>query len=98
MTVNPASWLILLGLVPLCVGLTRLMIHAAPKLGLVDTPSDRRIHTKVTPRAGGIAIYLTMMIGLGLLHLSGHTFSQRISGPGKRRFARLKTMKAEILK
>ncbi|MFC7338130.1 hypothetical protein ACFQY0_13130 [Haloferula chungangensis] len=78
MTAPLISWLILIGLLPLAIGLTRLMIYLAPKLGLIDTPSERRIHKTVIPRAGGIAVYITAMIGLSLLYLTGHPFSDRI--------------------
>ncbi len=45
-------------LCPLAVSwlLTALLIRAAPRLGLVDYPSERKVHTKPTPRAGGLAI------------------------------------------
>lgn len=51
------------------VGLTRLMITLGPKLGLMDEPGERRIHTKVIPRAGGIAIWITLMVCLGTMNL-----------------------------
>ena len=46
---------------------TPLAIFFAPKLGLMDIPKDsRRVHNKPMPRFGGAAIYLGMMISLGL--------------------------------
>ena len=42
-------------------GLTRLMIHFGPKLGLMDQPDERRVHVSPIPRAGGIAIWLSFM-------------------------------------
>ncbi len=39
------------------LGLNFLMIHLGPRLGLMDQPGDRRIHTTPIPRAGGIAIW-----------------------------------------
>jgi len=47
--------------------MTRLMITLAPKLGLMDTPGERRIHTKVIPRAGGIAVWIALVVSLFLL-------------------------------
>jgi UDP-GlcNAc:undecaprenyl-phosphate/decaprenyl-phosphate GlcNAc-1-phosphate transferase len=38
--------------------LTPLMAHFSHKWGLVDQPSDRKIHTHPTPRLGGMAVYL----------------------------------------
>ena len=49
----------------LALGLTPLTIKLAHKFNLVDIPSDkRRIHKKPMPRVGGIAIVLSMFIGL----------------------------------
>ncbi|MCW1887304.1 hypothetical protein OKA04_21380 [Luteolibacter flavescens] len=66
------SWLTLALLLPVSLGFTRLMIYLGPKLGLIDVPDERRIHTKLIPRAGGIAVFLTMLIGMVLLHAKGH--------------------------
>jgi UDP-GlcNAc:undecaprenyl-phosphate GlcNAc-1-phosphate transferase len=41
--------------------LTALLIRWAPRLGLVDYPSGRKVHTRPTPRGGGLAIYLAMV-------------------------------------
>ena len=87
MTPDLSSWLILIGLLPLSIALTRLMIYVAPKIGLVDTPSERRIHKKVIPRAGGIAVYLTAMIGMSLLYATGHPFSRSIDSSWMAYFA-----------
>src|SRR5690625_7811041 len=38
--------------------------HLAIKWGAVDFPNHRKIHTKVTPRLGGIAIFAGAIIGL----------------------------------
>ena len=38
--------------------LTPLMVHLAHQWGLVDQPSDRKIHSHPTPRLGGVALYL----------------------------------------
>jgi UDP-GlcNAc:undecaprenyl-phosphate GlcNAc-1-phosphate transferase len=35
---------------------TAILIRVAPKLGLVDYPSDRKVHTRPTPRGGGLAV------------------------------------------
>ena len=47
--------------------LTPLTIKFANKFGFVDTPKDdRRVHIKPMPRVGGLAIVLSMFIGLGI--------------------------------
>ena len=38
--------------------LTPLMTHLGHQWGLVDQPSDRKIHVHPTPRLGGVAVYL----------------------------------------
>jgi len=42
--------------------LTRVMLAVAPRLGLMDQPGERRIHSTAIPRAGGLAIWLTFML------------------------------------
>ena len=51
--------------------LTRVMICLGPKVGLVDIPGERRIHEKVIPRAGGLAVWLTLVFGFLALRLTG---------------------------
>lgn len=48
----------------LSLGLNRVMITLAPRVGLIDRPGERRIHTAPIPRAGGIAVWLGFMITL----------------------------------
>lgn len=38
--------------------MTPLMVHLSHQWGLVDHPSDRKIHVSPTPRLGGVAVYL----------------------------------------
>ena len=62
----------------LSLGLNRMMLTVAPRLGLMDEPGARRIHTQSIPRAGGIAIWLSFLLvtggGLatGLIKSQGH--------------------------
>ncbi len=46
--------------------------HTAKKLNIIDIPNERKIHTLPTPRAGGIAIFLTLIT---LSILSGKDYS-----------------------
>lgn len=39
----------------------------APRLGLVQVPNERSSHTRPTPRGGGLAIALAIVIALGVL-------------------------------
>lgn len=66
---NAADWLAslawLFGL-PLAISwlLTALLIRWAPRLGLVDYPGERKVHTRPTPRAGGLALFAATMLVL----------------------------------
>jgi len=42
--------------------------RAAPRLGLVDRPGARKVHTRVTPLGGGIAIWLGVVLPLAAAH------------------------------
>jgi UDP-GlcNAc:undecaprenyl-phosphate GlcNAc-1-phosphate transferase len=44
---------------------TPLIRRLSLRLGWIDRPSDRKVHPKPTPTAGGIAIYLAILVGLG---------------------------------
>jgi UDP-N-acetylmuramyl pentapeptide phosphotransferase/UDP-N-acetylglucosamine-1-phosphate transferase len=74
----PINILVAFG-VPLIVSLvlTALLIRLAPRLGLIDQPSARKVHTRPTPKGGGIAIFLafvfTVFLG-GTLPRDGFLF------------------------
>lgn len=57
--------------------LTPVVRWIAERLGAVDIPEDRKVHEKITPTLGGVAIYLSMMIGAGVYLIFGHN---RVSG------------------
>ncbi|MGL5019650.1 MAG: MraY family glycosyltransferase, partial [Luteolibacter sp.] len=46
--------------------LNRVMLAIAPRLGLMDEPGERRIHSKPIPRAGGLAIWVTFLLVMGI--------------------------------
>ena len=48
-------------------GITPLIRMLAPYIGMVDMPDSRRIHTKVTPRGGGLAIFIAFHLGYLLI-------------------------------
>jgi len=43
---------------------TALMKRLAPRCGLIDHPSQRRVHAKPTPKGGGVAILLGTLVPL----------------------------------
>src|SRR5262249_21070964 len=42
--------------------LTALLIRAAPRLGLVDSPAARKVHARPTPKGGGLAVYAAVAV------------------------------------
>jgi len=48
----------------LAIGGTPLARKLAPRLGVMDQPSARKIHTRPMPRLGGAAIYLAFILAL----------------------------------
>ncbi|MFY9589376.1 MraY family glycosyltransferase [Rickettsia endosymbiont of Halotydeus destructor] len=46
--------------------LTRLLISYLASLGVVDIPSSRRSHNKVTPRGGGLAVVIVVIIAFSV--------------------------------
>ncbi|MDF2866041.1 MAG: UDP-N-acetylmuramyl pentapeptide phosphotransferase/UDP-N-acetylglucosamine-phosphate transferase [Clostridia bacterium] len=54
----------------LSIIITPLTIKFANKFGFVDVPKDsRRVHAKPMPRIGGLAIVISMLIGLAIYYL-----------------------------
>jgi len=49
--------------------LTLLARRFAPRFDYVDHPAERKVHTDTTPYGGGVAVYLSLLIGMGLLAL-----------------------------
>lgn len=43
--------------------LTPIVKKFAIKIGAIDKPNERKVHTKIMPRLGGLAIFLSFMIG-----------------------------------
>jgi UDP-GlcNAc:undecaprenyl-phosphate GlcNAc-1-phosphate transferase len=52
--------------------LTVLLIRWAPRLGLVDYPSERKVHVQPTPRGGGLAIFIAVLVVSYLLSAIGY--------------------------
>ncbi|MGG1676509.1 glycosyltransferase family 4 protein [Neobacillus sp. NRS-1170] len=51
--------------------LTPLVKKLAFKIGATDKPNQRKVHQKIMPRLGGLAIYLSFIIGLLVLRPGG---------------------------
>jgi UDP-GlcNAc:undecaprenyl-phosphate/decaprenyl-phosphate GlcNAc-1-phosphate transferase len=48
---------------------TPLVRRFAVRTGAIDRPSDRKVHPKPTPTLGGLAIYVGVLVGMGVSHL-----------------------------
>ena len=60
---QPLSYIYTLsGAILIALALTPVMIRLAPRIGAVDEPEERRVHAKVTPTAGGIAIFIAFWV------------------------------------
>ena len=46
------------------LAVTPLVIRLAFKLNMVDRPGERRVHQKITPRLGGLGIFISFLVGL----------------------------------
>jgi UDP-N-acetylmuramyl pentapeptide phosphotransferase/UDP-N-acetylglucosamine-1-phosphate transferase len=63
-------WLLLAGgVAALSWWITRFLVSKASLLLSIDHPTDRSLHSKPTPRSGGLAILATVLIGLGIAAL-----------------------------
>jgi UDP-GlcNAc:undecaprenyl-phosphate GlcNAc-1-phosphate transferase len=51
--------------------LTPVMVRLSWRLGVVDRPDDRRVHTRATPRLGGAAIVAGFLVGFAVAWLTG---------------------------
>ena len=56
--------LIFAGALVFVVGATPLMRQLAPRLGLIDQPSVRKVHEAATPLMGGVALYGGIILAL----------------------------------
>ncbi|MFD0827020.1 glycosyltransferase family 4 protein [Neobacillus sp. M.A.Huq-85] len=48
--------------------ITPIVKKLAFKLGATDNPNQRKVHLKIMPRLGGLAIYVSFILGLLLMH------------------------------
>ena len=68
----------------LCMGITPYIIKLAFKVGAVDKPDERKVHQRIMPRFGGVAVYVSLIISFivllllypDLLSSSGFSYSQ----------------------
>lgn len=51
--------------------ITPIVKKLAYKIGATDKPNQRKVHHKIMPRLGGLAIYISFLLGLllSLIHI-----------------------------
>src|ERR1700722_11031381 len=53
------------GIAAVCTFLATFAVRAvATRIGFVDEPDERRIHTKVTPNGGGVAMFIAFLVAM----------------------------------
>lgn len=57
------------------VALTPLVKKFAIYIGAVDKPNQRKVHQKIMPRLGGLAIYISMLIGFAILQPTSNYYA-----------------------
>ncbi len=68
-----SGWMLGIGLsgfaiaLALALVLTPLVKKFAVRIGAIDVPNHRKVHTRIMPRMGGLAIYASFTVGLLLL-------------------------------
>lgn len=60
----------------LALGLTPLVKKFAVKVGAVDVPNARKVHTRIMPRLGGLGIFLSFVIAFFCFFHSYLTYSR----------------------
>lgn len=61
------------------LALTPVARWAAFRLNAVDVPEDRKVHERITPTMGGLAMYASMMMGIGVYLVIGDKRSRATS-------------------
>ncbi|BBI36191.1 glycosyltransferase family 4 protein [Cohnella abietis] len=68
-----SGWMLGIGLISfiaamaLALGFTPLVKKLAIRIGAIDVPNHRKVHTRIMPRLGGVAIYGAFTVGLLLI-------------------------------
>jgi len=76
--INNYSFLFIFALIG-SILLIRLLIKQLSFFGIVDRPSDRRAHDRITPRGGGLFIVIILVIGLiAFEYLTKNTFNNSL--------------------
>jgi len=64
MEIITTAWIVLSLALVFSIMLTPFSMHVARRLGAVDVPCDRSVHTVAVPRLGGIGIFLSLAVAV----------------------------------
>jgi len=64
---------------------TPVLMRLATAIGAVDRPGTRKVHVRVVPRLGGLAIILSLLGGLGLVAMTDSTARDGLMAAGSQR-------------
>ena len=64
------------------VALTRRFCDPASRLHVLDHPNERSLHSRPTPRTGGVAIFVALSVAVGLWSLGAGLASSQLYGLG----------------
>ena len=56
------------------------LIHVAPKFGLIDHPDERKQHAGSVPLVGGIALFIALLVVLGIRHFGQAGIKEMLAG------------------
>src|ERR1700742_3115506 len=60
-----------LGLAAVLILLSAVIVRAMISARIMDTPETRKLHTKPTPKGGGVAVVITFLAGIAVLYRYG---------------------------
>ncbi len=66
--ISPLIFSFLLSVI-LSLALTPAVIKFAHRIGATDAPGERKVHTTIMPRIGGLAIFVSSIISIGTLYI-----------------------------
>ncbi|MEQ6390859.1 MraY family glycosyltransferase [Bacillaceae bacterium S4-13-58] len=72
-------WAVLVCLVAALI-ITPFVKKLAIKIGAVDQPNARKVHTQIMPRLGGLAIYLSFLLGYLVFNPDGFAYWPLLAG------------------
>lgn len=58
------------------IAVTPLVIKFAIKIGAIDKPNERKVHTRIMPRLGGLAIFIGVIVG----YFVGGVYNEQVTG------------------